>query len=112
VDAFNGNVAGAITGWHGTDASGSQSADANWANAEKVAFTLTGIGKVTIPVAAILGLVPGIGTILKALLSALPGQQITFSLGQIAVEIPVHRVSGNVLSCASGVARHADTRLA
>jgi hypothetical protein len=96
VSAFKANVAGAITGWHGTDPDGSASTKP-WDGAEKVAYTLTGLGKVTIPVSDILALVPGVGIVLKVLLQALPGNQVTFALGQVDVDIPVHRVAGKVV---------------
>jgi hypothetical protein len=97
VDTFKGNVQAEISDWHGTDGDGNSSSDSGWTKAEKVAYKLTGIGKVTIPVAAILGLVPGIGAVLKAILNALPGKQVTFSLGQVDVEIPIHRQNGKVV---------------
>lgn len=103
VDTFKGNVQAAISNWHGTNHDGSASTDPTWDQAQKVGFVLTGVGKVTIPVAAILGLVPGIGPILRALLNALPGQKVTFSLGHIAVDIPIHRVGGKVILPARAV---------
>ena len=96
VSTFKGNVAGTITNWHGTDNNGSNSAPP-WSAAEKVAYTLTATGKVSIPVSAILALVPGIGGILKILLQALPGQKVTFTVGQVNVDVPIHRVGGKVV---------------
>jgi hypothetical protein len=96
VSTFSGNLAGTISHWHGSTAAGTPSTSPAWTDAEHVAFTLSALGKVTIPVSDILALVPGIGGFLRVLLSALPGKQVGFTLGTVNVEIPVHRVSGKV----------------
>lgn len=103
VSQFQGNVAGTVSNWHGTDGNGSASTGESWAQAEKVAFSLTAISRITIPVSDILTLVPGIGVILRTLLSALPGQKVSFALGQVDVDIPVHRINGKVVLPAGAV---------
>jgi hypothetical protein len=62
--------------------------------AEQVGFTWTAGSYLSIPVSDILTLVPGIGRALRILLSALPGQRVSFGLGQVEVNIPVHRRGG------------------
>jgi hypothetical protein len=96
VATFGGKLDGAITGWEGVKANGTGAGSASWADAEYVRYTLAALGKVTIPVAAIFAIVPGIGSILRALLSALPGQQVAFTLGTVAVDVPIHRTNGKV----------------
>lgn len=103
VSTFQGNVSGAVGSWHGTDGNGSASTDESWARAEKVGFSLTAISRVTIPVSDILTLVPGIGGILRILLSALPGQKVSFALGQVDVDIPIHRRGDKVILPAGAV---------
>jgi len=97
VSTFSGNVDGMISNWHGTTANGSASTDPQWKDVERVSFTLAATGRITIPVTDILALVPGIGGLLRLLLSALPGKQISFTLGSTVVEIPVHRIDGRVV---------------
>ncbi|MGP6157183.1 MAG: hypothetical protein ACLPYS_06690 [Vulcanimicrobiaceae bacterium] len=96
VASFTGNIDGKVVNWHGTDWNGSPSADAAWADTEKVHFSLLSMAQVTIPVADILQFIPGIGGVLRALLQALPGQRVSFTLGHVGVDIPVHRVDGKV----------------
>ncbi len=103
VSTFTGNVDGTITDWHGTDWNGSPSSDDAWVDTEKVHFTLSSMGRVTIPVADILQFIPGIGGILRSLLQALPGQRVSFTLGHVAVDVPVHRVNGKVVLPANPV---------
>ena len=97
VARFSGNVDGAVANWHGSDPDGSNSSDPSWAKAEKVGFSLSALGKITVPVADVVSLVPGVGGILRILLNALPGQRVTFALGQVDVDIPVHRVGTAVV---------------
>jgi hypothetical protein len=96
VDTFTGKLDGTIAGWEGVKGDGGAARDAPWSGAEHVRFTLSALGKVTIPVAAIFAIVPGIGLALKTLLSALPGERVAFTLGTVAVDIPIHRFNGKV----------------
>lgn len=91
VSTFTGNVDGKLSGFQGITQAGSASTDTDWNDAEHVEFTLAALGNVAIPVSDILTLVPGIGFVLKALLGALPGRKVTFSLGQTDIHIPVLR---------------------
>jgi hypothetical protein len=102
VGNFKGTVAGKIKDFHGTDKDGNKSVPPGDAS-EKVAFTLEAIGKVTIPVNEILAHVPGIGFVLKALLSALPGAKVSFVIGTVPVDVPVHRQNGKVVLPAGAV---------
>jgi hypothetical protein len=91
VSTFSGSVAGKISGFQGTTKTGAASADTNWKDAEHVEFTLAAVGNVSIPVSDILALVPGIGFVLRAVLTALPGGKVNFNLGQTDIHIPVLR---------------------
>jgi hypothetical protein len=89
-----GNVQGRIDDWRGIDSAGNtidNAADPEWKTASAVAFTLTAVGSVTIPVSAISALVPSLGWALSAALALFGGGRVQVSLGHSPIVLPIHR---------------------
>ncbi|HYK54741.1 MAG TPA: hypothetical protein VEV38_14560 [Candidatus Eremiobacteraceae bacterium] len=94
---IGGKAAGNVSGWGAVDSKGAAvpAADAAWKDASAVSFLITAAANVTLSVAAIMGLVPGLGWAARAAL-ALFGSTVTVNIGHKAVSLPIHRdASGN-----------------
>ncbi len=89
-----GSVQGRIDDWRGIDSAGNvidNAADPTWKTASAVAFTLTAVGSVTIPVAAISALVPSLGWALSGALALFGGGRVQVNIGHAPVVLPIHR---------------------
>lgn len=89
-----GSVQGRIDDWRAIDASGKTidtTADPAWSAAAAVAFTVTAMGNVTIPVTAILAKVPHLGWALDIALTLFGGGKVQVNLGHTPVVLPIHR---------------------
>ena len=89
-----GNVQGRIDDWRGIDAQGKiidNASDPNWNAASAVGFTLTSLGSFSIPVSAILALVPHLGWAIAAALALFGGGKVQVNLGHDPIVLPIHR---------------------
>lgn len=97
-----GDVQGRIDNWRGIDTQGNVIGDAtdpSWSTASSVAFTLTSLGDFSIPVSAILALVPHLGWAIAAALALFGGGKIQVNIGHTEIALPIHRdSSGKPLS--------------
>lgn len=92
VQPIGGTLQGKITDWGATDSKGNPvpAHDTAWSDAAMVSFLITGTGNVALPVGDLLELVPGLGFLLKAAVSAL-GSTVSVNLGHKDVGLPIHR---------------------
>ncbi len=90
IQPIGGRVEGRIDNWSALNAEGAPSTDPAWNDASVVSFLITGTANTTLPITAILALVPGIGWLARAAL-ALLGSGVTVNLGHKLISLPIHR---------------------
>ncbi len=89
-----GDVQGRIDDWRGIDAKGNvidAAVDPQWKTASAVAFTVTALGSVAIPMGRIVALVPHLGWAVAAALALFGGGKVNVTIGHTPIVLPIHR---------------------
>ena len=89
-----GTVQGRIDDWRAIDNTGKvidNTTDPAWSRASAVAFQITAIADVTIPISAIVALVPHLGWAISIALSLFGGGKVAVSIGHDPIVLPIHR---------------------
>jgi hypothetical protein len=95
-----GDLKGAVSNWHGLDKDGhaiDPIKDPHWKTAATVAFSLTSVADVAIPVSELVALVPHLGWLLGIIVK-LFGDKITVTLASQPISLPIRRdTNGNLI---------------